>query len=248
MRKFDSRGDTPTIDINDALKVKTVAHPFHFREYANEQEITELIVEAVNRMSGAGECAEEDYRVAIDRLCRQASLASRIIQAEYFDLPEDAYLDRWALVMLTAELRDSRSLGFFEKILASAIPEERSQAPHSFTSVGEEVMIRTTAIEGLERMAADGDEKAEQLLLRNIHHDAFSIRRAATLALLAIGGEDMRKKLEEALPERHHDLLKIRRTDVRKAEQAEGGLFLKNRDDADTPAPNEDESDKKCGD
>jgi hypothetical protein len=39
------------------------------------------------------------------------------------------------------------------------------------------------------------------------------------------------------LPKRDHDILAIRRTDVRKVEQAEGGLFLKARDDAGVPPP-----------
>ncbi len=244
MRKFDTRGDTPTMETDDDLKVETVAHPFHFREYGNEPKITALIVEALNRMSGAGESAEEDYRDCIGRLCRKAKLASSIVEAEFFDMPEDAYLDRWALVMLAVELQHNGSLGFFEQILASAIPEEKSRDPHSFSTVSEEVVIRTTVIEGLERMAADGDEEAIKLLFRNIGHESFSIRRAATQALLAVGGEDMRKKLASELPKRHHDLLKIRRTDVREAEQAEGGLFLKNQDDAETPAPKEDGSGK----
>ncbi len=244
MRKFDKRGDTPTTDTNDELKVEIVAHPYRFREHSNQPEVIELIVEAINRMGGAGETAEEDYRTCIDRLYRKGKLVSSMIKAEYFDMPEDAYLDRWALVMLAVELHNDRSLGFFEKILSSAISEEQSKHPHSFSTVGEEVMIHTTAIEGVERMAADGNEDAVKLLFRNIGHESFSIRRAATQALLAIGGEEMRKKLEGELPKRHHDLLKIRRTDVREAEQAEGGLFVKNRDDADTPAPIEDESDK----
>ena len=238
MRKFDTRGDTPTMDTDDDLKVETVAHPFRFREFANESEVTALIVEAVNRISGAGESAEEDYRGCIDKLSRKTKLVSSIIQAEYFDLPDDAYLDRWALIMLAVELQNGRILNFFKKVLSSEIPGERSKDPHSFTTVGEEVMIRTTVIEGLERLAADGNEGAVELLFRNIGHESFSIRRAATQALLAVGGDEMRRKLEDELPKRHHDLLKIRRTAVQEAEQAEGGLFVKNRDDADTPAPN----------
>lgn len=247
MKKHDTRGDTPTMDTDDDLKVEIVAHPFRFRQYSGESEITTLIVEAVNQMSGAGESAEENYRVCIDRLSRKTELVFSIIQSEYFDMPDDAYLDRWALVMLAVELQYNRGLGFFEKILDSAIPEEKSKDPHSFTTVGEEVMIRTTAIEGVERLAANGDNEAVELLLRNISHESFSIRRAATQALLAIGGEEMRKKLKSELPKRHHDLLKIRRTDVREAEQAEGGLFLKSHDDADTPAPKEDGPAKVSG-
>lgn len=248
MRKFDKRGDTPTMDTDDNLKVKIVATIFRFRGYANEPKITALITEAVNRMSGAGESAEDDYQLCIDRLCRKGKLVSSIIQDEYFDMPEDAYLDRWALVMLAVELHSNNNLDFFEKIMVSDIPDEKSEDPHSFTTLGEEVMIRTTAIEGLERMAVEGDEKAIKLLFGNITHKSFSIRRAATQALLALGNEDIRQKLQDELPKRYHDLLKINRTDVRKAEQAEGGLYLKNRDEVDTPLPKEDKKGKDSED
>ncbi len=247
MRKLDARGDTPVMDTDDELKVEAVSHSFRFSKYSDNSEITALIVEAVNRMGGAGEFAEEGYRVCIDRLCHKAKLVSNIIQVEYFDMPEDSYLDRWSLVMLAVELQHNSSSAFFEKILASEIPKENSKHPHSFSTVGEEVMIRTTAIEGLERMATNDDKEAIKVLFHNIGHEVFSIRRAATQAILAIGDEDMYKKLINELPKRHNDLLKICRTDVREAEQAEGGLFVKNRDDADTPVPQEDRSGNKSG-
>ncbi|ABM05008.1 hypothetical protein Ping_3321 [Psychromonas ingrahamii 37] len=248
MKKRDQRGDTPSLDINDQLKVKEIAHPFRFEKYSKENELTELIVEAVNRMGGSGELAEEKYRLCVDKLCRKSKLTSQIIQEEYFDLAEDAYLDRWGLTMLAVELQDQNGLAFFDKILAEEIPEEKSKDPHSFTSVGEEVMIRTTAIEGLERLAANGNDDAIKVLFGNISHEVFSVRRAATQALLAVGGENMLEKLKSELPKRHHDLLKIKRTDVRNAEQAEGGLFIRNQDDSDIPAPKSDSSAKHCRD
>jgi hypothetical protein len=248
MKKRDQRGDTPSLDINDELKVKEIAHPFRFEKYSKENELTELIVEAVNRMGGSGEFAEENYRLCVDKLCRKSKLTSQIIQDEYFDLAENAYLDRWGLTMLAVELQDQNGLAFFDKILAAEIPEEKSKNPHSFTSVGEEVMIRTTAIEGLERLAANGNDDAIEVLLGNISHEIFSVRRAATQALLAVGGENMLEKLNSELPKRHHDLLNIKRTDVRNAEQAEGGLFLRNQDDSDIPAPKNDSSVKHCSD
>ena len=248
MKKLDKRGDTPSLDTNDELNVEEIAHPFRFQKYSKEAELTELIVEAVNRMGGSGELAEENYRLCVDKLCRKSKLTSQIIQAEYFDLAEDAYLDRWGLTMLAVELQHQNGLAFFDKILAGAIPKEKSKDPHSFTSVGEEVMIRTTAIEGLERLAANGNDDAIEVLLGNISHEVFSVRRAATQALIAVGGKKMLKKLKSELPKRHHDLLKIHRTDVRNAEQAEGGLFLKNQDDSDIPAPKSDSSVKHSRD
>ena len=244
MRKRDTRGDTPTTDTDDGLKLEVVEHPFRFRKFANESALTGQIVEVINRMSGAGESAQDDYEECIARLCRNSNKVGEIVQEEYFNMPEDAYLDRWALLMLVVEVLDKKAVSFFSRILESEIPVEKSKNPHSFTTVGEEVMIRTTAIEGLERLAADGDQAAVAVLWKNIQHESFSIRRAATQALLATGGEEMRKRLKEELPKRHHDLLKIRRTPVHEAEQADGGLFLKRRDDDDLPAPNDSGSDK----
>lgn len=239
MRKLDTRGDTPSMDTDDSLKTELIEHPFQFREFSNEPELTAQIVEAINRMGGAGESAEEEYRECLSPLIRQVKRVVQIIQAEYFDMPEEAYLDRWALVMLATELVDRRCVDFFKAVLDSEIPEEKSKYPHSFTTVGEEIMIRTTVIEGLERLAKDDNNEAMELLFKNIQHEAFSIRRATTQALIEVGGEEMRDRLANELPERHQPLLKIRRTDVREAEQAKGGLFLKNRDDDTTPIPND---------
>jgi len=74
------------------------------------------------------------------------------------------------------------------------------------------------------------------------------IRRAATQALIALGGKNILARLKSELPKRHHGLLKISRTDVHKAEQAEGGLFLKNRDDSSAPTPTSEDSKKQCSD
>jgi hypothetical protein len=245
MKKLDKRGDTPSLDTIDELKVEVIEHPFHFQNYSKEIELTELIVDSINSMGGSGECAEDNYRLCIDKLCRKSKIASQIIQAEYFDMPEDAYLDRWGLTMLAVELQHQNSLVFFDQVLADEIPKEKSKEAHSFSSVGEEVIIRTTALEGLERLATNGNDDAIKILFANISHEVFSIRRAATQALLAVGGKDILQRLQSELPKRHHDLLKIRRTDVRKIQQAEGGLFLKNNDDSDLPAPKNDSSDKR---
>lgn len=248
MRKTDIRGDSPTTDRDDQLKVEAVAHPFRFKQFLDETKITEQIVEAINRMGGAGASAEEEYQLCIDKLSRNTKQASAIIREEYFDVADDQYLDRWSLIMLAIELKDGSNIELFEKVLTSALPEEKSKDPHSGSTVGEETMIRTTIIEGLEQMAQDGDEKATDLLWRNIEHDSFSIRRAATQALIAVGDDDILGELKKKLPQRHHNLLDLRRTDVREAEQAEGGLFLKNHDDGDIPEPNDQSSGKDIDD
>ncbi len=91
--------DTPFVGSPDTLQVKVVEHPFSFRGSQNKQ-LNGLIVEAVNRMGGVGEDAEENYRRAVSALKRHADEALDIIAAEYETLPEDRYLDRWSIQRL----------------------------------------------------------------------------------------------------------------------------------------------------
>lgn len=240
MRSLDVRGDTPSLEPGDALEVEVIPHSFQFRHCADDPELVEAIVDAVNAMGGAGDCAEDDYQEALSALRRRTKKASAAIVGEYQALPEDDYLGRWSLVMLLTELGHRDSVRLFAEILESRIPEERSPNPHSFTTVGEEVMIRTTVVEGLERLAAEGNDDAVEVLLANVNHDNFSIRRASVQALIATGGDDMRERLIEVLPSRHHDLLRIERRDVRTVEQAQGGLFLKPTEQDRTPRPADD--------
>lgn len=247
MRSLDNRGDTPTFEVDDALEVKIIPNPFAFRHLADDVELVDALVHAVNAMGGAGECAEDDYQRALGQLRRKAKRATDAIATEYSQMAEDAYTDRWSLVMLLVELAHRDSVGIFAEILGSQIPEERSTDPHSFTTAGEEVMIRTTAVEGLERLAADGNEEALDVLLANVTHENFSVRRAAVQALVATGDDDMQKRLAKALPSRHRELLKIQRRDVRTVEQAQGGMFLKPTDQGGAPAPADDCHDKDPG-
>jgi hypothetical protein len=135
-----------------------------------------------------------------------------------------------------AELKDESALGFVDRVLSSRFPDEQSRDPHSFTTVGEEVMIRTTAVEVAARIAAEGSTRALEILLRHAGHENFSVKRAAVQGYLAHGGAGARDALVKALPERDHFILDIRRVDVRTVPQAEGGRHLVCRDQRDLPA------------
>src|SRR5712664_2367427 len=145
-------GDTPRVDRDDSVKVETKPYPFGFKE-SSDNSLNERIVEAINRMGGTGDNAEAKYQASLDVLRKQSKKVASILAAEYRHLPEDQYLDRWSLVHLLAELKDVSALPVLDEILSSQIPPERSKDPHSFTTLGEEIMIRTTAIEAVARIA-----------------------------------------------------------------------------------------------
>jgi hypothetical protein len=227
--------DTPRLMGDDQLKVETVAHVFNF-ERSVDAELARRIVDAINLMGGVGEKAEACYQKALDGLARQSKEVVKALAEEYERLDARHYLDRWALIHLMAELKHETALDFLDRLLSSHIPEEKSADPHSFTTVGEELMIRTTAVDAVTRIAADANSRALEILLRHVRHENFSIKRAAIQGYLAHGGEQARATLLQVLPERDHHILDIKRTDVRQVPQAEGGLHLVCRDRADLPA------------
>lgn len=226
--------DTPRLMVDDRLEVKTMGSPFRF-ERSVDAELAGRITEAINRMGGAGEQAEACYQQALDGLARRAKEVVKALAEEMDRLEESGYLDRWSLVQLMAEMKHESALEALDRLLASKIPDERSSDPHSFTSVGEEVMIRTSAVEAATRIAADGSERARELLLRHASHENFSVKRAAIQGYLAHGGEGAREVLLKQLPERDHFILGIQRVDVRQVPQAQGGLHLVNRREKDLP-------------
>jgi hypothetical protein len=258
MRRQDVGSDTPRSQSSgdDGLEIKVKPHPFIFsRDPKNP--LNEHIVETINRMGGVGEDAEKRYQSCLNVLFRNAREVVAIVEQELKDQPVDSYLDRWSLVHLLAELKQPSSLGALDSILSSQIPAERSKDPHSFTSVGEEVVIRTTAVDAITRIAADGAKEAQELLLKHVRHENFSIKRAAVQGYLQVAGEGGRETLQKALPERDHHILDIKVIDVRQAPQAEGGLHLRPCDKERLPAlgteaelggkdPNA-QSDKGCG-
>lgn len=222
--------DTPSLGSPDTLETKIVEHPFSFRG-SRDRELNALIVEAVSRMGGTGEDAEEDYQRALDALRQRAADALPVIVAEYEALPEDRYLDRWSLVHLLSELRQPEAAPALNRIITSRIPAEKAKGSHDASTVAEEVIIRTTAVEGVVRLSADGVAEARKILLRHARNRTFSIRRASVQGLLETGDDADRRELRSLLKERGEErLLRIKRTDVREAPQATGGRFVAHPD------------------
>ena len=218
--------DTPFLGGPDTLESKVIEHPFSFAT-SSDGELNALIVEAVNRMGSTGDQAEELYQRALEPLQERADEVVDIVFAEYEALPEDGYLDRWSLVYLLAELRRPGTTKMLNRIITSRIPAEKAKESHDASTVGEEVMIRTTAVEGVVRLSADGVEDARKVLLRHAKHRMLSIRRACVQGIMETGTDEDRKELRALLKERGEEhLLAIKRIDVREAEQPIGGRFV----------------------
>jgi hypothetical protein len=205
-------------EADNTLQIKIISHPYKFQADPNNP-LNEQIVTAINRMGGTGSNAEENYQKSITQLLPNVENVVKIITKEYWDLAEEQYLDRWALVQLLIELKNSASLQFFDELLQSKIPPERFKDPSFNSSVGEEVMIRTTAVEGLVRMGKEQNSDAIGLLLKYIRHENYSVKRSCIQGYQECGGRNAKEELLKLLGEKDKLILSIKREDVRNIPQ-----------------------------
>lgn len=203
---------------DDSFSATTQPHPFSLK-LSRDKELGGMIIETVNLMGGMGLQAEENYQKSLAKLRTKSKKAVKVITQEYKVLREGSYVDRWSLVYLLAELQDPTALGVLKEIIRSRIPAEKSKVLHEYSTRAEELMIRTTAVEAIKRIAEKKNPEALELLLEETKNEQFSIRRAAVQGFLEVGGPKARERLLKVLPKEHHGLLDIRRTDVRKVYQ-----------------------------
>ena len=166
-------------------------------------------------MSAHGETADAEYQRALRRVKEQPgdTVAAKVGQA-LDALPEESYLDRWGLVQLMADVSLPATVDLFANVLSAPIPPESSAVrDHRYSTVGQEVVLRTTAVQGLRRLAASGQESATRLLLTHLRHEQRSIRVACVMALRDLGG-DAEAAMREALADEDRYLLEIRRLRV----------------------------------
>jgi HEAT repeat protein len=181
-----------------------------------------LLQNALQLMNAFGEDAEERYKEVLEALRANAADVMAELASASNTCYEDDYPFRWALTHLAAELRSPAALPYLRNVVLTPIPPERSKSPDSFSTVAEETIIRTTAIEGVQYLAEAGDDEALQALLSFVRVPSFSIRRAAVQGVLATKeGEQYRDRLAELLPPDQRFILDLRRSDVREVQQIE---------------------------
>lgn len=171
-------------------------------------------------MQSTGDDAEEEYRAALEELRRSAKeVIIEIARMEQGCKSWD-YPTRWALIYAASELRHSAALPLFQSIVRTPIPPEQSADPHSFSTVAEETILRTTAVDGVSQLAENGDSAAIDALLDFLSVPSISVKRAAVQGLLNVQqGESLRGRIEDRLCPEDKYLLDIRPMDVRKVTQ-----------------------------
>lgn len=209
----DAGGDAP--DTPDVLRVLSYGGGSSRLSGAGR-----LLEELIAAMYSGGAEAQDRYDEILYRAREMAGdIVVEIARAEGRSDPHD-YSRRWALIHAAGELHYEGSVPFLKNVVMTPIPPEEAPDPHTFSTVTEETILRTTAIDGLERLAADGSDAALDVLLAALEQPSLSVRRAAVQGVLATTrGEELRDRVAELLPEDQRFLLEIKRAAVQEIPQ-----------------------------
>lgn len=217
MRDPADKDPSPSGQESDALRPGDARQPLR-------EQLAHRVLAVLEAMHAAGEDAEERYQEAVRDLHENVGEAIVVIARLECEAPRQDYATRWALVHLVAEMEEPAALPLLKQLALAPIPPEESDDPHSST-VAEETIIRTTAVDGVAALAKNGNEEALEALLDFAHLPSFSIRRAAVQGLLSTPkGDDYRDRIRDCLPKDQQFLLDLKKLDVRKAPQVDDPL------------------------
>lgn len=170
-------------------------------------------------MSATADDAEDTYRRALNDMRKRAETVMVAIARAQHDCDRRNYPARWAHIHAAAELRHAAALPFLLDVVLTPIPPEEAPDPHSFSTVAEETILRTTAVEGIGYLAEDRSDAVEALF-ECLKQPSLSIRRAAVQSLLKTSrAKSMRARIANALPEDQRFLLDLETPDVRNVPQ-----------------------------
>jgi hypothetical protein len=190
-------------------------------------------------MYSSGENATDTYRQALESLrADPEKVLDQISQSESL-FRETDYPTRWALIFTASELRHPAALPYLRSVALSRIPAERSQDTHSFSTVAEETILRTTAVEGIGHLAHTGNAQAVDALFECLARPSLSVQRAAVQSLLGTpDGQQYRDRIAQSLPDDRRFLLDLHRIDVREAPQVRNPeQFLTDKHSFSSPPP-----------
>ena len=176
--------------------------------------------DALSGLFAGGEDAQFQYDQAVEGLNREPEPMMVAIAAAYGHCSPSDYPQRRALVIAASRITHESALPFLASVALSEVPPEAAKDPHSFSTVAEETIIRTSAVDAIARYASAGLQKAINLLLRCAESPAFSIRRAAVNGLVASPeGQRLRPRLEALIPKEQHFIFNLKQVSVRDAIQ-----------------------------
>lgn len=189
-------------------------------EFDNSSPASISLRRFLKTINSIGDDAQESYNDALNDIRQDSeSIIFEIAREEKACNPMD-YVTRWGLIHAATELRHALSIPFLKNIILTPIPPELSKDPHSFSTVANETIIRTTAIEGIKYLAQEGDEDALNVLFECLNQPSISIRRASIQAILSVRkDESSLQRIKDILPESQQFLLNLRQASLKDVAQ-----------------------------
>lgn len=181
--------------------------------------------------------ADDRHTRALDELRRDpAETVVALARADASSEPRD-YPRRWALIYATTRLDHDVALPYLRALILNPFPAEDMRDPHARTVAREETILRTTAIEGIGRLAQRGNKGALDALFEFLDIPSISIRRASIQTLLSVE-PGYRERIAERLPADFRYLLDVRATPVTKVPQVKNPRkHLREAKPTDKPLP-----------
>jgi len=200
--------------VDDALAPKRAIAPPGTSPFAT------LIGRYLAVMNAAGEGVESEYQAVLEEMRKDAAEVIVALAKAEECCDRSDYPLRWALVYAATQIKHEAALPYFRNLVLTPIPPEQSEMPHSFSTVREETTLRTTAIEGLGHLAAQGHRRAVGALFEALDIPSISVRRAAVQALLA-ADSSLRERIMERLPRDFRYLLDLKTPHVSEVQQVQ---------------------------
>lgn len=162
--------------------------------------------------------ADEHQKRVLEELRSEAGEAVvALAKAEAGCKPHD-YPQRWALVYAATRMDHDAALPYLRELVLTPIPPSKAGDAHHFSVAREETILRTTAIEGIGRLAERGNQQALDALFEFLDTDSISVCRASTQAILSVN-PDYRDRVAERIPSKFHYLLDVRPAQVKEIPQ-----------------------------
>jgi hypothetical protein len=187
-------------------------------ERAQSGPFSQRLERYLSTLYATGEDVEKQHERALEYLRRDAAEVVIAIVKASSSCESADYPRRWALVYAAARLEDEAALPYFRELVLTPIPESGHPVGHRNTATREETILRTTAVDGVARLATRGDRRAFDMLHEFLQVPSISIRRASVQAILAVDPE-ARDRLAELLPPEQRFLLDVKQISVSETPQ-----------------------------
>jgi hypothetical protein len=223
-------------DFVDALSISAL---HRYPDVSGDERLYRTLIDALGAMTASGPDADEVYNGIVRRLGEDEEFVVVVLKT-LESLEESEYQERWALLQLAIDLEHPAAGEYLAEFVRRPIPEERSADPvHGVSTVTEEVILRTTAIEGLARLFRRDFDSTEVLLETVASSDYAAVRRASWFALIDGGRDDAVERARGLLQESEYGwIVDLRRIPVQEAEQHDPRLIDPDRPSrSDIPPP-----------